>query len=201
MTLYVDSDDFKKSNALQGTTFNTDDIDNAIAAASAGVNMACGDRDFGRTDDDEVRRFRPDDQEILSVDDIVEIVSLRVDRTGTGDWEDWTEDDDYRTEPLNAVVRERPITSLRVMTGKLWPTARLALVEITGTFGWPAPPPQVVEVTQIVAAQLVKRKEAAPFGFVFTGDAAAYLIRKDPQLEFMLNGLSRFSELHTVKLS
>lgn len=198
--LYVDSDDFKATLTLQGTTFLDEDVDASLAAASAGIDKAQG-RTYGRSDTDDVIRFyRPDDHELLNIDDLVELVTLRADANGDGTWETWTVDVDFRLEPLNAALDGEPYMQIRTLT-QSFPVHRFSLVEITGVWGWPAPPQQVIEATSIIASQLVKRKRENPYGFVISGDVVAYLIRNDSQVAFLLNGLGRRKSLVSLQLT
>jgi hypothetical protein len=200
MSVYVDSDDFKATLTLQGTTFADDDLDASLAAASAGVDKAQG-RTYGKSEEpDVVRLYSPDSRELLVIDDLAEFTSLRVDTTGDGTWDTWTLDTDFRLEPLNAELDSEPFTNIRALATQRFPVYRFALVEITGAFGWPAPPQQIVEATSIIASQLVKRKRENPYGFVISGDVVAYLIRNDPQVSFLLNGLSRRRQLVSAQL-
>jgi len=189
-TVYVDSDDLKVSLALDGTTYADVDVDAACIAASGAVEEVQG-RDYGKSDEDEVRFFTPTDWETLSIDDLVELTTLRVATTFGGTYETWTLDDDFRLTPLNAEGKGRPFTTLQAVN-KRFPTGRLSVVEITGIFGWPAPPQQIIEATSIIAAQLIKRKRDAPFGFqVVNQETAAYIARNDPMVVQLLNGLGR----------
>jgi hypothetical protein len=197
-TVYVDSDDLKVSLTLDGTTFADTDVDAACIAASGAIEEVQG-RDYGRSDEDEIRFFTPTDWEVLTIDDLVELTTLRVDR-GDGTFETWTVDTDFRVEPLNAEGKGRPFTSLRAMAQR-FPCARLARVEVTGIFGWPAPPQQIIEAASIIAAQLVKRKRDAPFGVLNVGDVAAYIVRNDPMIAQLLNGLSRRPIFGSMALS
>jgi len=87
-------------------------------------------------------RLRVD--ELGSVDDLVIEV---------GDGTTWTSRTVFRTEPDNALVYQEPITRLTSTTDWGWDLAR-----ITGRWGWPAIPDQVVEATLITALRFYRRK-------------------------------------------
>src|SRR3990170_736023 len=123
--IYVDVDDFKNSLSLAGTTFMDSDAEAACIAASAGIDEAQG-RTYGKSEVDEIRFFVPDDPELIWIDDLAEITTLRVD-SGDGTYDTWTLGTDFRLEPLNAEGKGRPFTSARAKSNR-FPVWRLALV-------------------------------------------------------------------------
>ena len=63
---------------------------------------------------------------------------------------------------------------------------------MTGIFGWPAPPPEVVEATLIQSARVWKRGREAPFGVVdinIEGAGVRLQSKLDPDVELLLRGL------------
>ena len=198
--VYVDVDDFKKTLAAEGSTFLDDDIEIALQAASAGIDEAQG-RTYGKSDEDEVRVFSPDNRELLWIDDLAaEPTTVRVDTAGDGTFETWTQDTDFRLGPLNAEIKGKPFTSIRAKNRGL-PVGDFSIVEVTGIFGWPAPPSQIVEATGIIASQLVKRAREAPFGVVsISSETAAYIARNDPHVSFLLQGLGRRQLFASLRL-
>lgn len=210
MSSYADIADVKKTISIAVSDVDLDDdLEGAILAASAGIDMELG-RSFGiENGTDNVRSYSPGDSywtRILSIDDLAAFTSLRVDPTGRGDWEDWTLDTDFRLGPLNAAVGLqgwRPYTHLRSLE-KRWPTQEDAIVEVTGQFGWRDLPPQIREATGLLAEKLMVRKRQAPLGFVATGNdigAVAYIARNDPQIMGLISRLSRRSNTGSVKLA
>jgi hypothetical protein len=68
-------------------------------------------------------------------------------------------------------------------------------VAVTGQFGWPAVPAQVIEATTILATRLLRRAREAPFGVVGLGidGAAVRISRFDPDVGFLLDPLVKGS--------
>jgi hypothetical protein len=67
-------------------------------------------------------------------------------------------------------------------------------VELTGRFGWPTVPAEVVEATTILASKLLRRAREAPFGIVSAGievGVAMRIARSDPDVGLLLSGVSR----------
>lgn len=164
----------KKSLGIIDTD-RDDEIDQALAAASRGI-----DRDTGRRfwlDPVPVTRvFSPHGRIVrdeggirLLVDDIGDDADLVVE---TGSGASWTTTVDYETAPDNALVRGRPITALSRNSGT-WASGS-ARVRVTARWGWPAVPDEVVMATKIQAARLFKRKDS-PEGV--TGSAEWGVVR------------------------
>lgn len=191
-TVYVDADDFKKTLVAEGSTFLDDDIDLALQAASEGIDRAQG-RSYGLGEDEnEVRLYDSVLGETLYIDDLVDLVSLRVDRSGNGSFDTWAVDTDFSLRPPNAAGQSQPFNQIRVHRSETFPCDSYAVVEVTGQFGWPTPPASVIAATGIIAAQLLKRAREAPFGVVsISSETAAYIARNDPQVAFLLHGLGR----------
>ncbi|HSE44723.1 MAG TPA: hypothetical protein VLA89_05275, partial [Gemmatimonadales bacterium] len=100
---------------------------------------------------------------------------------------------DYKKYPLNAALDGEPWTSLQVdfVNGNYrFPVDVQGGVQIVGKFGWPAVPDAIKDACAIIAAQLGKRKRENP-GFIITAETAIVVLRNDPQLGFLLKGLSR----------
>lgn len=192
MTVYVDPDELKASLTLDGTTYADTDVEQAVAAASGQVERMLN-RDFGQTDDDVVRYYTARAPHRLVVHDLISVASIQTDDDYDGVFETTWTTNDYVLEPFNAVTDDEPYTEITVPRygERDFPTNVKRGVKITGTWGWPTPPQQVLAVAGVIAAQLVKRKRDAPFGFVIGPEAAAYISRSDPTIQGQLNDLWR----------
>lgn len=190
--VYVDPDEVKKTLSASGSAFLDDELENAASAVSRGIDRALG-RTFGRDAEDVQRYYSPLDPDFLSIDDLAELTSLKTDEDGDGTFEVTWAGNDYVLEPLNAALDAEPYTGIRVHpTGAhRFPTRYPRAVEVSGKFGWPAVPPQVVEACWIVVEQLIQRKRSMPMGFLVAAETVAYIIRSDPQLSFLFEGLGR----------
>lgn len=190
--LYVDPDEVKATLVLTGTTFADDDVDSACAAASEGIDLELG-RTFGKDSEDVTRVYTARDPRLLKVNDLVEITTLKTDEDGDGTYEITWATTDYYLEPLNAALDDEPYTTLRVhpLGVNRFPLRYPKAVQIVGKFGWPSVPAGVKEAAGLIASQLIQRKRSMPMGFVINGETAAYIIRNDPQIAFLLKGRGR----------
>jgi hypothetical protein len=207
MSLYGDTDELKRALSLTTTdTGMDDDLDRALFSASDGIDEAVG-RSFGKGEEGEERLYEAGDawiSRMLAIDDLVELTSLTVDRTGEGTFETWVLDTDFRLGPLNAPGDERPWTSVRTLSGQGFPSHTDALVKVTGTFGWPSVPSQIVQATMLLAAQLFQRTRSAPFGVITAGadvGAVAYIARRDPHISGLIQPFSRRAVFGSVALT
>lgn len=162
--------------ALKATDTERDDLlNNALAAASRGIDATCGRRFYldatatARTytlTDRVVRDFLG---ERLLIDDIGDDAGLVVEIGAAGAWTELT---GYESAPDNALVRDRPITALTRTSGSWGGGA--TRVRVTAQWGWPAVPDEVVQATLIQALRLFRRKDS-PEGV--TGSAEWGVVR------------------------
>ncbi|MFF2331821.1 MULTISPECIES: phage gp6-like head-tail connector protein [unclassified Streptomyces] len=176
----------KRLNIPTADTTPEELLQGALAAASRGIDRACGRRDGGFKLDDEAtarvystpgRVARRDDGDLLLVDDIGDLTGMVVETGGGGTYTPLTS---YETSPDNAIADGRPVTGLLRGYGG-WGTATTR-VRITARFGWPAIPDDIAEATLIQAARLYRRKDS-PEGV--TGSAewgVVRLSRRDPDV-------------------
>lgn len=190
--VYVDPDDLKRTLSASGSDYLDDELENAASAISRGIDRALG-RTFGRDAEDVQRYYSALDPLSLTIDDLVELTSLETDEDGDGVFEAIWATADYVLHPLNAALDVEPYTRIDVhpLGAKRFPTSVPKGVRVTGKFGWPVVPPQIVEACWIIVEQLNQRKRTMPMGFVISAETVAYIVRADPQLSFLLDGLAR----------
>lgn len=155
-----------------GDTVDDAAIDRAIGSASRLVDSWCGQR-FWKDPSATVRYLTPQQPRVILLASaasdvesvgIVSVTALAVDTTGDGSFAtSWTEDTEYHLAPRGAVEADRPYTQVRTLAGRSWPSGHES-VKITGVFGWPSVPDEVVQATLIQAQVLFKRttEGAAP---------------------------------------
>lgn len=160
----------------------------AVEAASRSIDEVCG-RYFWRGTD--TRTYVPESISRQSLDDLVSVTTLKVDRDGDGVFEEtWTQGTDYQLEVapghFNPAAKgeQWPYTGAVVITGgKLFPFVWLwshyDRVQVTGVFGWPAVPALVKQATLIAATDLFRRKDA-PFGVAGFGEFGVVRIQQNP---------------------
>lgn len=184
--MYLSPAELKATLSLSGTTFADGDIDRALATAAATIDRYCG-RTFDVPAADTFRLFKPTSSSLLIVDDLVSVSEVAQDVVGDGSYSDVRAASTFRTEPLNA--SDGPITSIRSTSGS-W----RGVVKVTGKFGWSETPPEVVDVTLMLASALLKRQREAPFGIAsFGGESgsAMRIVGMDNHIKSLLDPLRR----------
>lgn len=195
MANYVSLTEIKNTNELIGMSFADYDLEQAIAAAEAGIEEYCGRTFYLGSSATATRYYSPTELGYVSVDDLVSAATIATDGDGDGVFEQaWAANTDYQLWPWNASddnrpferIMANPVSSLRFY-------CRPRSVQVVGQFGWPTTPPQVKEATTIMATRLLRRAREAPFGVVGLGiDGAPVRITKvDPDLGFLLDPFVR----------
>ncbi len=129
------------------------------------------------------RKYRAYNDLFVYVDDISSTTGLvvKIDDDGDGTFETTlTIDTDFLVEPLTAASKDRPFTQLTMVnTTFTWPifpglfsNGLRPGVEVTAKYGWPAVPDDIETATQILTADLYKRKDS-PGGILGLGDLGA----------------------------
>jgi len=192
-TLYATVEEVK---SRLGITDTQDDFELTLAvqAASRSIDEICG-RYFWRGTD--TRTYIPESMWRQSVDDLVSVTTLKVDRDGDGVYEEtWTSGTDYALEVApgryntGSKGEQWPYTAFTVInSGKLlpfiWPWWHLDAIQVTGVFGWPAVPLAVKQAALIAAADLFKLKDA-PFGVAGISDLGALRVKDNPMITKLL---------------
>jgi hypothetical protein len=135
-----------------------------IDTASTWIDQHC-QRSFLLSDVDS-RQFAPCGQTIAfgAFSDLVECISVASDDNGDGTFETVWPTTDYELLPLNPLAygpEARPYTSIRSVN-RAWPGNRLrvAQIEITATWGWPAVPAAVRHACLIQASRIFLRRQS-----------------------------------------
>ena len=180
-----------------GITDTSDDFELGLAAAGASraIDEITG-RYFWRGTD--TRTYIPESISRQSLDDLVSVTSLKVDRDGDGVFEEtWTQGTDYALEvapgKYNAAAKgeQWPYTAAQVITGgKLfpftWMWSHLDRIQVNGVFGWPAVPLNVKNAAIIAGAQIFRIKDA-PFGVAGFGEFGVVRVQSNPQVMWLLH--------------
>lgn len=134
------------------------------------------------------RYYVADTEFVVQVDDLANgTVTVRSSEQGNGQFDVTWNTDDYQLEPLNAVLDGQawPYTSIRAIGDYLWPIeGGEALVQITGTWGWPSVPIAIKQACIIQASRIYKRLDS-PLGVAGFGDLGAIRVSRnlDPDVE------------------
>jgi hypothetical protein len=195
MSDYISLLEFKNTAELIGFPFAEYDAQQAISAASAGINEYCG-RSFtaNTTGATATRYYTPLDGTHVLIDDLISCSTLATDYDGDGVYEQVWGAGDFVLEPLNAAADGKPYEEIRKRQySSVWFSHARGSVKVTGVFGWPAVPAQVKEATTIMSMRFFRRAREAPFGVVGLGldNSPVRIARVDPDVCFLLDNLVR----------
>lgn len=177
-------------------TDNVDDtlIENAINTASRMVDGYC-QREFYNAGT-AARVFAASDELYVDIDDLAgTAITLQTDDQANGAFDiTWTPSD-YQLEPLNGKLAGQAwaYTRIRAAENYLFPVENgLALVKVTGVWGWPAVP-QAIEYATIMQSQRLFKRLDSPTGILGFGDMGAVRVTRqlDPDVAEMVNPFRR----------
>jgi len=140
-------------------------IENSINAASRMIDQYCN-RYFYSGSAGEVRYYQANDGFMCWIDDLQTITELKTAVTDPTIFDTTWASGDYQLIPNNqrANGAYSPYTAITATDNYLFPVwAEMALVKVTGTFGWSAVPQPVQFACIIQASRLFKRLES-PLG-------------------------------------
>lgn len=170
-------------------TDSSDDtlLENLIESASRSIDRIANRR-FYADASASARTYRAYSDIYTFVDDISSTSGLIVqtDDDGDGTFETTlTINTDFLVEPFTAIAKGRPITQLTVVNTSvsfpifpgLFSNGLRPGVQVTAKWGWPSVPDDIEVATQILTADLYKRKDS-PGGVLGLGDLGA--IRMSP---------------------
>lgn len=170
-------------------TDSSDDtlLENLIESASRSIDRIANRR-FYADAAASARTYRAYSNIYTFVDDISSTSGLIVqtDDDGDGTFETTlTINTDFLVEPFTAIAKGRPITQLTIVNTAvnfpifpgLFSNGLRPGVQVTAKWGWPSVPDDIEVATQILTADLYKRKDS-PGGVLGLGDLGA--IRMSP---------------------
>jgi hypothetical protein len=165
----------------------TDSVDDtllemAVESASRMIDAEC-DRNFFSAGT-ATRDFQPNDDYVVDVDDLISIVSVKIDDAGERTFLVTLAASDYQTEPLNQRVSGNafPISRLRMVGDYLLP-----IYKFTPT------PIQVTQATVIQASRIFKRLDS-PLGVAGFGDMGAIRVGKvDPDVAMLIRPFKKIA--------
>jgi hypothetical protein len=160
---YASVDDFK--TWIPGGLNDTRDdsvFTKVLTVASRSIDKYCNTH-FWKTAVGTTRVFDACDPHWLRINDAAAVTGVATDKNADGVYEVvWTAAD-FQLLPLNrdAGPETEPITVVSAIGSLTFPQTtsgkRVGLVQVTGTWGWPAVPEAVIEATSLVANRLRKR--------------------------------------------
>lgn len=146
-------------------------IENSINAASRMIDQYCN-RYFYSSSAGEVRYFKANDGFTCWIDDMQSITDLKTSSTDPLIFDTTWATGDYQLQPNNSKANGAysPYTYITATDNYLFPVwADIALVQVTGQFGWASIPDPIKFATIIQASRLFKRLES-PLGVAGVSD-------------------------------
>lgn len=146
-------------------------IENSINSASRMIDQYCN-RYFYSTSANEVRYYKANDGFVCWIDDAQSISSLETSATDPLIFDTTWQAGDYQLLPANRWANGAyyPITGITATDNYLFPVwADMALVKVTGQFGWASIPEPIKFACIIQASRLFKRLES-PLGVAGVSD-------------------------------
>lgn len=157
--------------AMRNETKPTDILEEVVNSASRLIDRHCGRHFYQVTAT--ARIFDSEDGYCIHFgpfNDLVSVTTVKTDDNEDGTYETTRSATTYQLHPVGASTMGPavwPYTSLHMLGGQTLPwlstTGRRGLVEITGTWGWPAVPPEVKQACKLIASEMLKMQEA-PLG-------------------------------------
>jgi len=186
---YIDADDLFAYLGLGAPPSELiDPINDAVNAASRGVDAFCGRRFY--TVSSSPRVFRSVGSRVCRIDDAQTITLVEFDAGDDGTFTTDLTGPQWFTEPLNQIGptgEAWPFTSLRFPSSVTAPTTSHGRpnVRVTAVWGWAAIPSAVRQASLILGAEAFKLREA-PFGVAGFAEFGAVRVRDIPQAAKML---------------
>ena len=146
-------------------------LENSINSASRMIDQYCN-RYFYSTSAGEVRYYKANDGFVCWIDDAQSISELKTSSTDPLIFDTTWEAADYQVLPANRWANGAyyPITGITATDQYLFPVwADMALVKVTGQFGWASVPEPIKFACIIQASRLFKRLES-PLGVAGVSD-------------------------------
>lgn len=172
-----------------GITDTTDDavFDQVITAVSRSIDAKCARRFYATT---ETRYFTPEFADLLYVNDLLSVTTLKTDENGDRAYEYTWAATDYDLEPENAALDGKPYTRIRTAPrgSYTFPVKARKGVEITGSFGFASTTPAMVKEACLLQSSRIYKRRDAVFGVIGSAELGQLQVipRLDPDVESML---------------
>ncbi len=144
---------------------NADILENVVTSVSRWIDQYCQRHFYQQTATARVfDACSPYRVKFGAFNDLVSVTTLKTDSNADGTFETTWSASDYQLLPRNTAAAEtRPYNSIRSLGTRIFPiptgyTTRDGLIEITGTWGWPAVPAAVKEACLMQSSRIYKRR-------------------------------------------
>lgn len=160
-------------------------LEQAVEGSSRRIDGYCGRFFYQRSATVNLFAYDPWNQ---PVSDLVSITTLKTDGAGDGTFSTTWSAGDYYLEPTDTALQNRPYTRIVAKAGKTFPLQefpRQPLVQVNGTWGWPAVPDDVEQACLLLSIRSFSRLNAA-LGVVGFADMAIQVRAVDPDVRDLL---------------
>jgi hypothetical protein len=186
---YIDA-----SGSVNWTAADSDNLELALDAASRWIDEKLDMQFVGTAG---TRYYTADWHDLLYIDDLVSLTTLKTDDDADGVYETTWAATDYTLEPRNAAAKNRPYRQIRIKENGdySFPTSVENGVEVAGSFGYAATvPAPIKQATLLLAHRLWMRKDAI-FGVAGTPGLGVTVVQAtitaDADVMALLNGVDR----------
>ena len=169
-------------------------METAIEAASRWIDEKTGARFYAST---ETRYYTAEWSDLLYIDDLISVTTLKTDEDDDGTYEvTWTTDD-YHLEPRNAALRNRPYRQIRITSDGdySFPVRVRHGVELAGSFGYASSTPTAIKQACLLLAQRLYKRREAIFGVAGNVNVGISVvqanIRQDADIMTLLESVDR----------
>jgi hypothetical protein len=141
-------------------------METAIEAASRWIDAETGTHYYSST---ETRYYTPEYTDLLWVDDLLSVTTLKGDDNWDGTYETTWTTSDYILEPRNAAANSNDVKPYRQIRQDVngdysFPAGVRDGVEIVGSWGYSSATPQAIEAVCLLIAHRLYRRHDAIFG-------------------------------------
>jgi hypothetical protein len=163
------------------------EIEKVITAISRAIDRECRRRFYAAT---ETRYFTAQRADLLFVDDLLSVTTLKTDEGGDRVYETTWSTTDYDLLPSNAALNGEPYLRIAPapMSSKRFPGHAKA-VEIAGSFGYASSTPAVIKEACLLWSMRVWKRHEAIFGVIGTtalGQMTVKIPPPDPDVAHLL---------------
>lgn len=173
-------------------------LDLALRAASRWIDERLDTRFYAV---EESRLYSARWPDLLYIDDLAALTSLKTDEDGDGLFEtEWDSAQDLILEPVNAGARNRPYRQIRrrVNGSRSFPTHLENSVQVTGHFGYSLTPPDPIRRACLLLAQRLWMRKEAIFGIAGTPGLGVTIVQSQIQQDADVVELLRGIEIRHV---
>ncbi len=185
-------------DASGGASWSAGDVANMEIALDAATRWLDEQMDtrFRANETDETRIYSARWNDLVYIDDLIELTTLKTDADGDGVYEVVWTDADFILEPANAIAGNRPYRQIRRRANgsHSFPVGGYE-VEVTGKFGYSAEPPGPVRQACLLLAHRLWMRKDAVFGVAGTPGMGVTVVQAritaDADILAMLEGIER----------